>query len=147
MLSSLTSLTTMIKLISKFMTSQPGQKTMAIHILPNISGSKSNQAMKLGQSIDYNKRNIFLQKLCRKWDRETSSRPLFLCLICLIWGKSKWSVTLLYTVTTIHWTDKIYCSFVLIYWSQLFICYQNLSLILITKEIFISWQKSYQENG
>ena len=25
-----------------------------------------NQTMKLGQLIDYNKRNIFLQKLCRK---------------------------------------------------------------------------------
>ena len=24
-----------------------------------------------------NKRNIVLQKSCRKWDRETSSRPLF----------------------------------------------------------------------
>ena len=41
-------------------------KTIAIHILPNISRSKGNQAMKLGQLIEYNKRNIFLQKLCRK---------------------------------------------------------------------------------
>ena len=30
------------------------------HILPNISGSKRNHTMKLGQFIDYNKRNIFL---------------------------------------------------------------------------------------
>ena len=29
-------------------------------MLPSISGSKSNQTMKLGQLIDYNKRNIFL---------------------------------------------------------------------------------------
>ena len=48
-----------------------------IHILPNISGNKSHQAMKLGQLIDSNKRNIFLQKLYRKWGRETSSRPLY----------------------------------------------------------------------
>ena len=34
---------------------------MAIHIFPNISQSKGNQTMKFGQSIDYNKRNIFLQ--------------------------------------------------------------------------------------
>ena len=27
---------------------------------------KSNQAMKLGQLIEYIKRNIFLEKLCRK---------------------------------------------------------------------------------
>ena len=32
--------------------------------------------MKLGQLIEYNKRNIFLEKLCRKWSRKTSSRPL-----------------------------------------------------------------------
>ena len=27
--------------------------------------------------IEYNKRNFFFQKSCNKWDRETSSRPLF----------------------------------------------------------------------
>ena len=42
------------------MTSQPGQQTIAIHILPNISRSKGNQTMKLEQLITYNKRNIFL---------------------------------------------------------------------------------------
>ena len=33
----------------------------------SISESKSNQAMKLGQLTGYKKRNIFLQKLWRKW--------------------------------------------------------------------------------
>ena len=37
-----------IRLISKFMTSQPGQQTITIHILPNVSRSKGNQAMKFG---------------------------------------------------------------------------------------------------
>ena len=60
------------------MTSQHGSQTTAIHILPNISQSKGNQTMKFGQLIEYNKRNIFLQKLCRKWGKETSSRPLFI---------------------------------------------------------------------
>ena len=46
--------------------SQTVKQTIAIHILVNISGSKSNQAMKLRQLIDCNKRNIFLQKLCGK---------------------------------------------------------------------------------
>ena len=41
------------------MTSQPGQQTIAIHILPNISRSKGNQAMKFGQVIE-DKTNIFL---------------------------------------------------------------------------------------
>ena len=47
------------------MTSQPGQETITIHILPNISQSKSNQKMKFAQVIEYNNRNIFLQKLCK----------------------------------------------------------------------------------
>ena len=42
------------------MISQPGLQTITIHILCNISRSKGNQ-MKLGQLIEYNKRNIFLQ--------------------------------------------------------------------------------------
>ena len=67
-----------IRLISKFMMSQPGLQAIAIHILPDISQSEGNQIMKFGQLIEYNKRNIFLQKLCRKWGRETSSRPLFI---------------------------------------------------------------------
>ena len=45
-----------------------------MHILPNISKSKGNQIMKLGQLIDYNMRNIFLKKLYTKCDGETSLR-------------------------------------------------------------------------
>ena len=48
------------------MTSQPGLQTIAIHILPNISQSKGNKTMKFGLLIEYNKRNIYLQKLCSK---------------------------------------------------------------------------------
>ena len=48
------------------MTSQPGLQTIAIHVFPTISRSKGNQTMKFGQLIEYNKRNIFLQKLCEK---------------------------------------------------------------------------------
>ena len=33
--------------------------------------------MEFGQSIEYNVRNILLQKSCRKYDRETSSRTFF----------------------------------------------------------------------
>ena len=48
------------------MTSQPGSQTIAIHILPNISQSKGNHTMKFDQLLEYNKRGIFLQKLCQK---------------------------------------------------------------------------------
>ena len=55
-----------IRSTTKFMTSQPGEQTIAIHILTNISRGKSNLSMKLGQLLKYNKKNIFLQKL---WGR------------------------------------------------------------------------------
>ena len=42
------------------MTLQRGELTVAIHIMTNISRSLSNQAMKLGQLIEYNMRNIYL---------------------------------------------------------------------------------------
>ena len=44
------------------MTSQPGKQTIVIDILSNISRSKGSQTMKFGQSIEYNMRNIFLEK-------------------------------------------------------------------------------------
>ena len=47
--------------------------------------------MKSDQLIEYNRRNIFLKKLCRIWGRETSFRLLFIFKKCLIWGKSKQS--------------------------------------------------------
>ena len=43
------------------MTSQPRKQTIAKHILPNVSRRKSNQAMKFGQLIECNMRNIFLK--------------------------------------------------------------------------------------
>ena len=56
------------------MTSQTGKQTIAIHILPNISRSKGNQAMKTGQLIEYNMRNIFLEKPYTKRVGETIPR-------------------------------------------------------------------------
>ena len=60
------------------MTSQSASQTIIIHILHNISRSKENQRMKFGQFIEYNKKNIFLQKSCRKWDRLVPDLFLFL---------------------------------------------------------------------
>ena len=64
----------MIRLTSKFMTSQPGQQTIGIHILPNLSKSKDNQTVKFGQLIEYNMRNIFVEKSYTKWGGETIAR-------------------------------------------------------------------------
>ena len=56
----------MIPLISKFMTSQPGQQTQLQY---TYSQNKDNQTMKLGQLTEYKKRNTFLQEWWRKWNR------------------------------------------------------------------------------
>ena len=42
--------------------SHPGQQITTIPILPDISRSKGNETIKFGQVIEYNKKNIFLQK-------------------------------------------------------------------------------------
>ena len=44
------------------MMSQPGKQTFAIHILPNISKRENNQTTKFSQLIEYNMRNMFLEK-------------------------------------------------------------------------------------
>ena len=49
-----------IRFFSKFMTSQPGKKTIATRILSNVSRMKNNQTRKFGQLIEYKMRNIFL---------------------------------------------------------------------------------------
>ena len=49
-----------VRLISRFMTSQPGHQAITVHILPNISRSKGTQTMELSQLMGYSKRNIFL---------------------------------------------------------------------------------------
>ena len=60
-----------IRLILKFMTSQRGYQTIAIHILPNILRSKDNQTMKFGPLIEHNTRNIFVEKSYTKSTGET----------------------------------------------------------------------------
>ena len=57
-----------------------------MHIFTNISRSKDNPAMKFGQLIEYNTRNIFHEKSYTKYGRETIPRPFF--------KKSKLSISL-----------------------------------------------------
>ena len=47
------------------MTWQPGQQTIPMHILPNISRSKGNQTA-FRQLVEYNLKSIFLEKSCKK---------------------------------------------------------------------------------
>ena len=49
------------------MTSQPGYQTIVIHVLTNISKSKDKHAIKTGQLLEYDLRNIFLEKSYTKY--------------------------------------------------------------------------------
>ena len=66
-----------LRLISKFMASQPGQQIIMIYILSDISRRKGNQTMKFGQLIEYSMMNIFLEKSYTKCVGKTSLRPIF----------------------------------------------------------------------
>ena len=58
----------------KCLTSQSGKRAVAINVLADISGSKSKQTMKFGQLIEYNARNILLEKSDTKYGEETIPR-------------------------------------------------------------------------
>ena len=62
-------------MILKFMTSQTGLQTIAIHISPNISRSKGNQTMKFSHLIEHNMRKTFVKKSYTKYAGETFSDP------------------------------------------------------------------------
>ena len=68
-------------------------------MLPNISRSKGNQAMKIDQLIEYNMRHIFLEKSYTKCDGETIPR--------LFSKKSKLGISL------DQYSKVLYSSFVL----------------------------------
>ena len=58
-----------LSVISNIMTPHTGKQLIIIHILPNISRSKDNQAIKFSHLIAYKVRNIFLEKSCKKCNR------------------------------------------------------------------------------
>ena len=63
------------RLFSNFVTSQSGLQLILIYILPNTLRKKRNQIMKFGLLIEYNVRNIFLEKSYTKCGGESSPRP------------------------------------------------------------------------
>ena len=75
-----------IRLISKFMKSQPGKQTITIHILPNTSRSKGSKTMIFGQLVEYDMRNSFHEESYKKCSRGTIPRPFF--------KKPKWRISL-----------------------------------------------------
>ena len=88
------------------MTSQTGQQIITIYILCNISRSKGNQTMKLGQLREYNMRNIFLEKSYTKCGGEASFRPFHkkskLCISIYQQPEMLWSLFLLYVQVEVY---------------------------------------------
>ena len=58
--------------------------------------------MTFGQVIEDSKINIFFQESCRKWGRETTSRPLSVFQKSFIWGKGKWSAAYYQYISIVH---------------------------------------------
>ena len=73
-----------------------------LHILPNILKSKGNQTIKFGQLMEYNVRNLFLEKSYTEYGGKTIPRPFskksklslsqdqkskFLCSLYLLYTK------------------------------------------------------------
>ena len=81
------------------MTSQPRQKTIAIHILPNITRSKGNETMKVGHSREYNIKNIFLEKSYTKCAGKTIPKPF----------SKRSKVNIFWTNSLIFYTVCFYC--------------------------------------
>ena len=79
---------------------QTGKQKITIHILPNISRIKSNHTLKFVMLIEYNMRNIVLERSHASCDREASSR--------LFHKKSKLSLSL-------YPRSKMLCSLFLLY--------------------------------
>ena len=87
-----------IRLISKFITSQPGKQTIVIHVVLNILRNKDNQVMKFGQLKEYNMESIFLKKSYTKDGGETSPEKLKLRIS--LDQKFKFLFSLFYWITT-----------------------------------------------
>ena len=66
-----------IRLISNKLSHNLVKKQLQYTYFPISHEVKGNQIMKFGQLKENHKKNILLQKSCRKWGRETISRPLF----------------------------------------------------------------------
>ena len=90
-----------IRLILSFMTSQPSQQLIVINTLLYISRSNGNQTMKLGQLIEYNLKNILLEKSQTKCFEESIPRSFS--------GKLKVSMSLDQQFKVLYSLFLLYC--------------------------------------
>ena len=76
-----------LEAISRSSHSRCSMKKDVLENFPKFTGKHLYQSL-FCQLIKYNVRNIFLQKLCKKWGREARSRPLFVFKKDSIKGKA-----------------------------------------------------------
>ena len=97
-----------MRLISNFMTSQPGKQTIAIHIMPNISRGKGNQTMKFGKIFFWKNHrqdmlenifpDLFLKNQNLAYLCMNSLKFYTVCFNCMTgWRLSKYMETKLWT--------------------------------------------------
>ena len=92
------------------------------HIV-HISSSQCNQAMKIGQLIEYNTRNIFIEKLYTKYGGEASPRPFH--------KNQNW---------TYLWTNSLKCYKVCFYCMFKSKVYQNIFKLKCRTLVFILYK-------
>ena len=59
------------------MASQTGKQIITVHLSFNILRSKDNQTMKFSQLVEYNMRNIFLEKSYTKFGVKASPKQFY----------------------------------------------------------------------
>ena len=79
-----------LRLVSKYITPQPGKLTITIHILLFISIIIGNRTMKNNRLREYNVGSIFLQK-SREAGRLVPDLVISFLQKSFLWVKSKWS--------------------------------------------------------
>ena len=87
------------------MTPQPGKQTIPMHILAYIPRSKTNQTKKFGQLIEYNMRNIFLEKSNTKCGREgltVWNAIKFVFIVCPSGGLPKYTKIIKVLITCFY---------------------------------------------
>ena len=114
-----------IRLILKFMMSSTVKQTITIHIFSNISRCKDNQTMKFGELIEYNVRNIFLQKSCKKWD-------LFLFFLYVLFGvKASGQLWMLKFCKSRNFYHVLYSCYMKFYFCYIFHIYVTCFIIYL----------------
>ena len=102
--------------------------------------------MKFGQLIEYNVTNIFLEKSCRRWGRETGFRPLFFYKKALYEIKAKGFhilVSIYFDSPRLEHKTKLNCIKLLDCWPRVMLNFDisEKSLWLVSPACFVNFSR------